>query len=95
MKPQFCFCNYDLDELIELGYKKYVKNIPTVELMKEATSEKEKDEICVISMLDVDDDKLEEVMSDMLEDEKCNVLSCRKLLRRQIRKKLGIQVGHE
>ena len=95
MKPKFCFCEYDIDELIDLGYRRYVKNIPTVELMNEAISEKEKDEVCVISMLDIDDDKLEEVMGDMTADKKCNIISCRRLLRKQICKKLGIEAGHE
>ena len=95
MKPELCFCEYDIDELIHVGHKRYVENIPTVELMKNALSEKEKDEICVISMLDVDDDKLEKLRGDRVVDQKCNVISCRRLLRKQIKRKLGIEVGHE
>lgn len=95
MKPKACFCEYDLDDLIDVGYKRYVKNIPTVELMEKAISEKEKDEICLISMLDIDEDNLAEVMGDLIVDEKCHILSCRRLLRKQIGKKLGIEVGNK
>ena len=94
MKPAFCFCKYDIDELIHIGRKKYLEKIPTVELMKEATSRKEKDEVCVISMLDIDDEKLEEVMANKVTDKKCNVISCRQMLREQIKKKLGIEMWH-
>ena len=93
MKPEGCFCDYDIDELIEVARKRYVDKVPTVDLMQRSGSPKEKDEVCIVSMLDVDDEKLAELVKKSLIDEKCDVISCRRFLKKQISRKLGVEVG--
>ncbi len=93
MKPEGCFCDYDMDELVAVARKRFVEKVPTVDLMESSQSLKEKDEICIVSLLDVDDEKLEALMKESLIDEKCDVISCRRLLKKQISRKLGVHVG--
>ena len=79
-----CFCKYSINELADIARKKFVDHRSTMDLMESATSETEMDEVTIISLFDVDDAALFELMKGKLEDERCSVVSCRKMLKRQI-----------
>ncbi len=79
-----CFCKYSVNELAGIAKKKFVDHRSTVDLMESASSETEMDEVTIISLFDVDDAVLVDLMKGKLEDERCSVVSCRKMLKRQI-----------
>jgi hypothetical protein len=86
--PPRCFCQYDVQELREIGYKKMVQGIPTVELVKNAKSVREKELISVVSMFDLDDTVSEIMIREKMSGETCNVLACREILKRRLLRKL-------
>lgn len=83
-KPELCFCRYRVDELAALAKTKLMEHRSTMEMMESAKSDIERAEIAIISLFDVDDATLREVMEGKLEDGDCNVVSCRRMLIRQI-----------
>ncbi len=82
--PKGCFCKYGDNELAAIARKKFVDQRSTMDLMESAKSEREMDEVAVISLFDVEDVALSELMKEKLEDDRCSVVSCRKMLKRQI-----------
>ena len=85
-KPKLCFCRYRVDELAALAKTKLIDHRSTMDMMENAESDIEKAEIAIISLFDVDDATLRELMEGKLEDGDCNVVSCRRMLKRQIEK---------
>ena len=85
-KPKLCFCRYRVDELAALAKTKLIDHRSTIDMMENAKSDIEKAEIAIISLFDVDDGTLREIMEGKLEDGDCNVVSCRRMLKRQIEK---------
>lgn len=79
-------CSIPFDELTKWAEKRYIDNIPTVELLKQAKSEHEKEIITIVGMLDVDDSVLEEIISKSSIND-CNVYSCRYKLKRWLKEK--------
>ena len=47
---------FNLNNLINYAYKRYIENIQTIELMQQATTHKQKEEIALVALLDVKDD---------------------------------------
>ncbi|MBE9536993.1 MAG: hypothetical protein IMF07_07400 [Proteobacteria bacterium] len=82
--PKGCFCKYSINKLADVARGKFVEHRSTIDLMESAKSETEKDEVAIVSLFDVDDETLVELMKNKLEDERCSVVSCRKMLKRQI-----------
>ncbi len=83
-QPFQYFCRYDLDELCQLAYRKFVDHIPTVQLMQQAHDRHAREEVGIIALLDVDDDTVVQMMPGLTADERCSVLSYRQMLRRQL-----------
>ena len=83
-EPKLCFCRYRVDELARLAKVKFIELHSTVDMMENAGNDTERAEVAIISLLDVDDATLREVMEGKLEDGECNVVSCRRMLKRQI-----------
>ena len=46
----------NINNLIHYAYKRYIENIQTIELMQQATTRQQKEEIALIALLDVKDD---------------------------------------
>jgi hypothetical protein len=83
-EPKLCFCRYRVDELAELAKTKLIEHRSTIDMMESAKSDTERAEVAIISLFDVDDVTLRDVMEGKLEDGECNVVSCRRMLKRQI-----------
>jgi len=45
----------DIDHLLYMAHKRFVEGIQTVELLQQAVSEKDKEEIALVALLEVDD----------------------------------------
>lgn len=82
--PSKCFCKYDVHELLEIARKKRIHGIPTVHLINQAASDREKELICVVALLDLNDVVVEIMINEHMSSESCDVLACRQGLRRKL-----------
>ncbi len=88
--PSRCFCKYDADELKEVAYKKIIQKVPTLELLGSAKSQREKELISVVAMLDLDDNVAEIMIREKMSAESCDVLGCREGLKQRLLKLISI-----
>ena len=85
-----CFGNYDFDKIAHYARKRFVDGVSTINLMTEANSDTEKEEIALVCMLDVEDDLVLDIQLDCRYAEDCKVTNCRDKLRRLIEAELDI-----
>lgn len=88
-----CFCKYDADELRDIGYKKFVQKIPTVELLKKAGTDRERELVSVVAMLDLGGEVAEIMIREKRSAVSCDVPNCRDTLKRKLFKLLRIEAG--
>lgn len=50
------FGELDFEHLAYYAHKRYIEGVQTIELMKQANSDQEKEEIALVALLDVQDD---------------------------------------
>ena len=84
-----CMGHYDFDKISDFARKRFVEGIDTVSLMNQAGSEREKEEIALVSMLDVDNNQIRDLKLSCPYDSKCNIMNCRKRLRKMIARSLA------
>jgi len=83
-----CLGNYDFDKIALFARKRFVEGCNTVELLQQAKSEREKEEIALVCLLDVEDHLVTDLKLSCRYDGQCKVTSCRELLRRMIEEEL-------
>lgn len=88
--PKHCFCSYSFDEILEVARRKYLLGFTTVELLALAITEHERDVVAITSLLDVPNDDLKDVLDSKTLSGDCHLHSCRRMLRKMIRLKLGM-----
>jgi len=87
--------NYDFDRIVQYAKKRFVEGCNTIELMGTATTEREKEEIALVSMLDVGDDKIRDLELSCKCTGKCKTVDCRDKLKKIIGKELAFIEGCE
>lgn len=88
-KKQECLGNYDFDKIAYFARKKFIEGYSTIELLNLATSECEKEEIALVCLLDVDDDRIRELQLTCKYVGKCLSIDCREKLKRMIERELA------
>ena len=83
-----CVGNYDFDNIALFARKKFIEGLSTMELMQKATTEREKEEIALVAMLDLDDETVRDLQLHCLHTEKCKMTNCRELLKKLINEDL-------
>ena len=83
-----CLGNYDFDQIAFFAIKRFVEGCGTVDLMKCAKTEREKEEIALVSMLDMDDDNIRELKLCCKHAASCKSLDCRERLRQVVETEL-------
>jgi hypothetical protein len=83
-----CLANFDFDRIADFAIKRFVDGFSTLELMKHARSEREKEEIALVSLLDVDDENIRKLALCCKHAEKCSAIYCREKLRRIVESEL-------
>lgn len=79
-----CMGNYDFNHIAAFAKKRYIEGCNTVDLMEAATSDREKEEIVLVSLLDVDDDKIRELRLSCKYADQCKAMDCRDRLKKMI-----------
>ena len=79
-----CLGKYDFDNIALYARKRFVEGINTIELLQQATSIREKEEIALVAMMDIDESSVENLQLSCQHAEKCKVTNCRKLIKKII-----------
>lgn len=82
--------DYDFDEIAEFARKRYIEGYDTVSLMQQARSRREKEEIALVCMLDIDNDQIRAINLCCRYGSECKILDCRERLTRMIGRGLPV-----
>ena len=85
-----CLGNYNFDNIAYYAKKRFVDGCDTVAMMEQAESEREKEEIALVSLLDVEDDQIRDPKLSCKHDRQCKVLDCRDRLKKMIQDELAV-----
>ncbi|MDH5360258.1 MAG: hypothetical protein OEX03_06825 [Gammaproteobacteria bacterium] len=76
-----CFGGYDFDRITHFAIKRFVEGNNTVNLLEQAKTKTEREEIALVCMLDVEDKVVMDVKLDCQYAQDCKVTNCRDKLR--------------
>jgi len=79
-----CLGNYDFDNIALYAKKRFFDGYSTIELLQEAKTTREKEEIALVAMMDIDDSIVSNLQLTCAYAEKCQVTSCRKVIKQMI-----------
>ena len=80
-------CTIPIEELGFWAEKRFINKTPTLELLKQAKTDRDKEIITVVGMLDVDDEQLYQMLGAAKETD-CNIFACRQKLKTWLKKKI-------
>lgn len=83
-----CLGNYDFERISFFAKKRFVDGCNTIELLEQAGSEREKEEIALVSLLDVEDDVIRDLQLSCKHAGQCKVTNCREKLKNMIEEAL-------
>ena len=84
-----CMGNYDFDHIAFFAKKRFVEGFNTIELMEAAESEREKEEIALVSLLDLEDGQIRDLQLCCKYAGRCKTIDCREKLIKMIGEELG------
>lgn len=82
-KPE-CLGHYDFDHIAYFARKRFVDGYDTVALLQQARSEREKEEIVLVCMLDLEDDIVKDLELTCRYADECQVTDCRDRLKQML-----------
>ena len=83
-----CIGNYDFDQIAHFAKKRFIEGFNTITLLEQAKSEREKEEVALVCMLDVEDDEIRDLELSCKHSGVCKVIDCRDRLKKMIKKEL-------
>ena len=83
-----CLGNYNFDNIALFARKRFIEGCNTIDLMKNAKTHREKEEIALVAMLDLNDRAVTDLKLDCKHVGTCKVTSCRNLLKKMIAESL-------
>lgn len=83
--PRHCFCQISESELLHWLKKRYLEQVPTIELLDSTDDPHEKEVISIVSMLDIDEAIMLELMGNVDMPEH-HIVHCRE----NVKKMLGL-----
>ncbi|MDH5407713.1 MAG: hypothetical protein OEZ33_01425 [Gammaproteobacteria bacterium] len=84
-----CFGKYDFNQIAEYARRRFVDGCNTIKLLEQAKSDKEREQIALVCMLDVEDKYVLDIQLDCKYAKDCKVTNCRQRLRQLIDKELA------
>jgi hypothetical protein len=82
--------HYDFDQIAEFARKRFVEGIDTVSLMNQAGSQREKEEVALVCMLDIENDQIRDLKLSCRHSRECKITDCRERLKSMIEEDLAI-----
>ncbi|HJN53151.1 MAG: hypothetical protein QGI68_00590 [Pseudomonadales bacterium] len=90
-----CMGQYDFKEVAAVARKRFVEGKDTISLLMQAKSEREKEQIMLVSLLDVDVDEVTDVQLSCRYADECDIKACRKRLRTKLESDLRQENGSD
>lgn len=90
-----CLGNYDFEQIAHFARKRFVEGRDTVALLKEAKSTREREEIALVCLLDVEDDAIKDLQLKCRHADKCQAIDCRDRLKELIELDLAARRPHQ
>jgi hypothetical protein len=84
-----CLGNYDFDHIVAFAIQRFVEGFSTMALLEQARTEREKEEIALVSLLDLEDDNIHDLHLCCANSAQCKVIDCRDRLKRMIEAELA------
>ena len=81
-----CFGHYNFDRIASHARKRFIQGVSTIRLLQQAQSQKEREEIALVCMLDLEDEFVLDIQLDCRYADRCKVTNCRDRLRKLIEK---------
>lgn len=79
-----CLGDYDFDNIALYARKRFVEGFNTIELLQQADSTKEKEEIAFVAMLDLDDSIVSGMEFNCQHAASCEITNCRELIKQLV-----------
>ncbi len=79
-----CVGNSDFERIVFYARKRFIEGIDTITLMTQAKNEREKREIALAALLDLDDDRIRELKLFYCENSDCKASSYRQQLQQML-----------
>ena len=79
-----CLGDYQFSRIAEYAKKRYVDGISTMALMNQASCEREREEIALVCLLDIDDSEVKSLKLTCKYANECKIEFCRDVLRKMI-----------
>ena len=79
-----CLGEYDFDKIALFARKRFIEGYNTIELLQQAKTTQEKEEIALVASMDIEDSAVENLKLTCRHAEKCQVTNCRKLIKQMI-----------
>ena len=86
-----CMGDYDFDEIAAFARKRYIEGYDTVSLMQQARSPREKEQIALVCMLDIDNEQVRAIGLCCRYGHECKIMDCRERLTRMISRDRTVQ----
>jgi hypothetical protein len=84
-----CLGNYDFNNIAFYARKRFIEGYDTVTLLEQAASEREKEEIALVAMLDLDENIIRDLELCCRYAKQCKVTICRQKLKSMIEEDLA------
>lgn len=84
-----CLGHYDFEHIAYFARKRFVEGFDTITLISLASTQREKEEIALVCMLDVEADTIRDLKLDCRHAGTCEVTDCRERLRDLIERDLA------
>jgi len=79
-----CLGNYNFDNILRFAKKRFMEGYNTIELLQEADSLQEKEEVALVASVDLDDETVRNLHLTCKFADKCHVTTCRKFIKQMI-----------
>ena len=79
-----CMGNYDFNHIAFFALKRFVEGVSTIALLTNAINEREKEEIALVSLLDVEDGEVRDLQLCCKHAGVCKAINCRHKLKLMI-----------
>ena len=86
-----CLGNYDFEQIANFARKRFIEGLDTVALLEQAKSKREREEIALVCLLDVEDDVIKNLQLNCHYADKCKAIDCRDRLKKLIEQDLTAQ----
>ncbi len=84
-----CIGNYEFDRIAFYAKRRFIAGCDTISLLAQARSEREREEICMVALLSIDDAGVSDLALTCRHADQCKVLDCRQKIKQLVEQDLA------